>query len=76
MSGNVWEWCYNWYQADYYENAPYRNPKGPQETLNYRLLRGGSWVSIDEQLTTTIRDYAYPYNAYYLNGFRCVKDAE
>ncbi|HEY3328723.1 MAG TPA: SUMF1/EgtB/PvdO family nonheme iron enzyme [Capsulimonadaceae bacterium] len=44
MSGNVWQWCSDWYQADYYKSASPKNPIGPAKgTL--RVCRGGSWKS-------------------------------
>jgi formylglycine-generating enzyme required for sulfatase activity len=42
MAGNVWQWCADWYDANYIKNASATNPTGPA-TGQYRVLRGGSW---------------------------------
>ena len=47
MTGNVHEWCSDWYSNSYYSNSPTTNPQGPS-TGSYRVLRGGSWFNYAE----------------------------
>ncbi len=42
MTGNIYEWCWDWYDSDYYEVSPVDNPLGPAD-LTLRTIRGGSW---------------------------------
>ncbi len=53
MSGNVAEWCHDWYAADYYSNSPSENPQGPAGGTS-RILRGGEWR--DDSTACTVYD--------------------
>jgi formylglycine-generating enzyme required for sulfatase activity len=64
LVGNVWEWT-----SDWYSNYP-----GVTETGNFRVLRGGSWISITQGVRTTNRSDNEPEIPLSSIGFRCVVD--
>ena len=73
MAGNVAEWVEDVYDPDYYNDSPFRMPRGPKKG-KHRVYRGGSWNDSLVNVRTAKRFAAAPHQAGAAIGFRCAMD--
>ncbi len=76
ITGNVWEWCSDWFDPEYYQHGPKDNPTGPPSGKE-RVLRGGSWLCAENYCLgyrVAARNHTEPDSGLNNLGFRCVRD--
>jgi formylglycine-generating enzyme required for sulfatase activity len=78
ITGNVWEWCADWLDVDYYRNSPVRGPSGPPSG-SFRVQRGGSYLchsSYCQRYRVSARFGSTPDSTSGNVGFRVVAGVE
>jgi formylglycine-generating enzyme required for sulfatase activity len=71
MSGNVWEWCWDWYGS--YSSGAQTDPRGAVSGT-YRVMRGGGWYSSAAGVRSVFRGDSTPSIQYYGIGFRLARN--
>ena len=74
MSGNVWEWTWDAYDANYYTEELHVDPLGPAST-ELRTYRGGAWYAPAEFLRVSVRNHSYPNSTSHGHGVRVARTA-
>jgi formylglycine-generating enzyme required for sulfatase activity len=72
MSGNIYEWCQDWYSGSYYSSSPSTDPPGPSSGSR-RVLRGGDWDFFASYCRSADRNNGPPDARAYFTGFRLLR---
>ena len=72
MHGNVWEWCWDGYDAGYYRQSPAADPSGPLQASD-RVIRGGGWDDDPRCVRSAYRDRVAPDDRNSNLGFRVAR---